>query len=77
MEQSIENAKIELIQWLTTVQDSSIIEKLKDLRKAETKDWWNDTSEAERKSIELGIADADAGNLNSNSEAEKTYGKWL
>ena len=48
-----------------------------DLRKNETKDWWNDISDAEKKSIEIGLSDADNGKLKSNSEAEKIYGKWL
>lgn len=34
-------------------------------------------SEAEKKSIELGLADAEKGNLKPNSEAKKIYGKWL
>lgn len=77
MDINIQNAKIELIQWLTTLEDSSLIEKIMELRKKETKDWWNDLSEAEKKSIEAGMSDADDGKLNSNSEAQKIYGKWL
>ena len=77
MDINIQNAKIELIQWLTTLEDSSLIQKIMDLRKNETKDWWNDISDAEKKSIEIGLSDADNGKLKSNSEAEKIYGKWL
>lgn len=74
---NIQNAKIELIQWLTTLEDSSLIQKIIELRKNETKDWWKDISDAEKQSIELGISDAENGKLKSNSEAEKIYGKWL
>lgn len=77
METSIQTAKIELIQWLTTLDNSDIIQKIIDLRKTETEDWWNEISDVEKKSIESGISDADGGKLNSNSEAEKVYGKWL
>lgn len=77
MEMDILNAKIELIQWLTTLEDSSLIQKILDLRKTESKDWYSKTSAAEKKSIEKGIKDAEEGNLKSNSEAEKIYGKWL
>ncbi|MBF8148931.1 hypothetical protein ITJ86_03430 [Winogradskyella sp. F6397] len=77
MEPNIQNAKIELIQWLTTLEDSSLIQKIMDLRKNETKDWWNEISDAEKESIEIGLSDADNGKLKSNSEAEKIYGKWL
>lgn len=77
MEINIQSAKIELIQWLTTLEDSSMIQKIMDLRKSETKDWWNEIPESERESIELGLVDAENGKLNPNSEAEKIYGKWL
>ena len=69
--------KIELIQWLTTLEDSSLIQKIMDLRKNETKDWWNEISDAEKKSIETGISDVDNGKLKPNSDAERIYGKWL
>ncbi|NJB81927.1 hypothetical protein [Wenyingzhuangia aestuarii] len=74
---NIQNTKIELIQWLTTLNDKSLIEKILELRKSETADWWNEISESEKKSIEKGIIDADNGNLNSHSEARKVYEKWL
>ncbi|MCB9032419.1 MAG: hypothetical protein H6553_01125 [Chitinophagales bacterium] len=77
MESNLLNAKIELIQWLTTLEDSTLIQKIIELRKNETKDWWNEISEDEKESIELGIADAENGNLQPNSAAKKVYGKWL
>lgn len=49
IETNIQIAKIELIQWLTTLEDSSMIQKIMDLRKSETKDWWNEISESEKK----------------------------
>ena len=69
--------KIELIQWLSTVEDKSVIEKISNLRKEETLDWWNDISAVEKKSIEKGIEDADSKKLTSHSEARKLYEKWL
>lgn len=77
MEINIQNAKIELIQWLTTLEDDSIIQKIIDLRKKETKDWWSDLSDTEERAIQKGLEDAENGNLKSNSEAKKIYGKWL
>ncbi|NIJ45278.1 hypothetical protein FHR24_001717 [Wenyingzhuangia heitensis] len=74
---NIQNTKIELIQWLTTLNDKSLIEKILELRKSETTDWWNEISESEKKTIEKGILDAENGNLNSHSEARKVYEKWL
>ncbi|GAB5464766.1 MAG: hypothetical protein Kapaf2KO_02020 [Candidatus Kapaibacteriales bacterium] len=77
MEINIQNAKIELIRWLTTLEDISLIKKIMDLRKNDSKDWWNEISDAEKKAIEAGIADAENGKLRPNSEAKKIYGKWL
>lgn len=77
MEVNIENTKIELIQWLTTLEDSDIIQKILDLRKSESTYQWDNLSNTEKRSIELGLADAQKGNLSPNSEAEKIYRKWL
>jgi hypothetical protein len=74
---NIQNKKLELIQWLSTIEDSTIIEKIMDLRKKESKDWWNSISESEKESIEKGLNDADAGKLNPHSNARKLYEKWL
>ena len=77
IELNILNKKLELIQWLSTIEDSSIIEKIMDLRKKESKDWWNSISESEKESLEKGLLDADAGKLNPHSNARKLYEKWL
>lgn len=77
MELDIQKKKIELIQWLTTLEDSSIIQKILDLRIKESKDWWEEISEEERKSIDKGISEAEEGKLKPHSEAKKIYGKWL
>lgn len=72
-----QNKKLELIQWLSTIEDSTIIEKIMDLRKKESKDWWNSISENEKESIEQGLKEADSGKLNPHSNARKLYEKWL
>ena len=77
MEANIQNIKIELIQWLTILDDNSLIQKILELRKNQTRDWWTEISELEKASINKGISDAENGNLNSHSEARKVYEKWL
>jgi len=74
---NILNQKLELIQWLSTIEDSSVIEKFMDLKKKESKDWWNSISESEKESIALGLKDAESGKLNSHSKARELYEKWL
>jgi len=71
------NKKIELIQWLSTLEDNSIIEKLLKFKKEETKDWWDSISEVEKESIEKGISDADNNKLEPHSNVRKIYEKWL
>ncbi len=75
---TIETKKIELIQWLSTTEDLNIIDKVLDLMISERKkDWWVNTSNSERISIEKGISDADNGKLNAHAKAREIYGKWL
>lgn len=77
MKTQLLNKKIELIQWLSTLEDNAIIEKLMKFRKDETNDWWNSISEIEKDSIEKGLNDANEKKLEPHSEARKIYEKWL
>lgn len=52
-ELQIQNKKLELIQWLSTIEDLKFLEKISDLiSHKRNKDWWNEISDAEKKSIE-------------------------
>ena len=77
MDINLQNKKIELIQWLSTLNDVSLIDKLVKIRETEKTDWWNEISAAEKQSIEKGLLDADDGKLTSHSTAKKIYEKWL
>ncbi len=77
MEATIQDQKIELIQWLSTLEDAGTIEKLIQLRDADKTDWWSSISEAERYSIEMGITDVNANQLRSQAEVKAIYEKWL
>ena len=77
MDIKIQNKKIELIQWLSTLNDEYIIEKLMELRQKEKSDWWKEISKEEKESIEKGIEDSKSENLKSHSEVKKLYDKWL
>ncbi|HMR87233.1 MAG TPA: hypothetical protein PKD51_03725 [Saprospiraceae bacterium] len=71
------NQKLELIQWISSIDDVSVIEKIEDIRKNETVDWWNTISENEKNSIMKGLTDANEGKLNPHVKARKLYEKWL
>jgi len=77
MEMNLHAAKLELIQWLSTIDNPSIIEKIKAIRDNEKEDWWENLSAQEKESINKGIEDADAGNLKDHAQARNMYGKWL
>jgi hypothetical protein len=77
MESKILNKKIELIQWLSTLEDKVVIEKLIKFRKEESTDWWDSISDEEKKAIESGLNDADKNNLILHVTVRKTYEKWL
>ncbi|WP_166334248.1 hypothetical protein [Sphingobacterium chungjuense] len=69
--------KVELIQWLSTLEDQEIIEKLMKFKEQETKDWWDVISSEEQLSVEKGISDADSGNVKPHATARRLYEKWL
>ncbi|SMD35111.1 hypothetical protein SAMN04488029_2347 [Reichenbachiella faecimaris] len=61
MSTQLENKKLDLIQWLASVEDDNILNQLIAIREKETSDWWIEISENEKQSIELGLADAEKG----------------
>lgn len=71
------NKKIELIQWLSTLEETAIIEKLFQFKRDETQDWWENISKEEKASIEKGISEANEGKLEPHATTRKIYEKWL
>jgi predicted transcriptional regulator len=61
--------KLELVQLIINTQKPLTLKKVEDLLKRENdSDWWDELSEAERKSIESGITEAENGELIPNEE---------
>lgn len=77
MSTQIENKKLDLIQWLASVEDDNILNQLLEIREKETSDWWLEISKEEKDSIEKGLADSEEGNLKPHADARKIYEKWL
>jgi hypothetical protein len=46
---------LELIQWLTIIEDSSLINQLMEVRRVNQTDWWDLISDEKTKSIEDGM----------------------
>ncbi len=73
----IQAEKLKLIEWLKSLSDQSIIEKLKLFKDnlSDKTDWWETLSEDEVKSIDEGIKDIEEGRTKPHSEVIKKYGK--
>ena len=77
MENQVLHKKIELIQWVSTLEDAAIIDKLVAFRESEDSEEHLQISEAQQQSIHKGIKDADAGKVLPHSEVKKMYEQWL
>ncbi len=64
-----------MIEWITNIQDSRLLDKL--FKMAEKSDWWNEISEAEKRSIEKGLINIKEGKTVNHSIARKRYEKYL
>jgi predicted RNase H-like nuclease len=60
MATSIQERKLELIQWLSLIDDVSLLDKVSDLKEQSARDWWDEITDAERESISQGLQDAEA-----------------
>ncbi len=68
--------KLELIEWLTKLEDDETIQYLKIVKdsKSTEHDWWDDLSENEKRGIERGLKDIEAGRVVSHEEVKSRYG---
>jgi predicted transcriptional regulator len=60
---NIQLEKLELMKQLLETENPSIIEAIKAIFKKEKKDFWDELTQEQKEEIELGIAEADAGNV--------------
>jgi len=72
----IQAEKLNLIKWLTEVNEPSVIERFIALKKEQTVDWWDDISNDEKAEIEEGLAQADRGEVFSHEEVMQKYQQW-
>ncbi|PWE00907.1 hypothetical protein [Marinilabilia rubra] len=68
--------KLELIEWLTKLEDDETIEYLKVVKdsRSENKVWWDDLSGEEQEGINRGLKDIQDGRTFSHEEISKRYG---
>ena len=71
-----EAIKLELIEWLTKLDDIETIEFLKIVKdsKSGKNDWWDDLSQSQKEGIERGLNDIQNGRTVSHEEVKNKYG---
>lgn len=71
-----EAIKLELIQWLTTLDDNVTLDYLKIVKDSNdtASDWWHDLSAEQKSGIERGLKDIDADRVHSHKEIKLKYG---
>ena len=72
----IQVEKLNLIKWLTEVEEPSVIKQFIALKNEQQKDWWDEISEDERAGIEESLAEADRGDVLSHEEVMAKYQKY-
>lgn len=57
---NIEARKINLINWISSIQEDSILEKVEKIQQ-EKADWWDSTSKTDKQCINEGLEQLDKG----------------
>jgi len=74
----LDSEKLEIINWIVSLSDESIIHKIKLLKEQDKNiDWWDEISDAEKASIKRGLKDAKADKVVPHEEVRKKYEKYL
>ena len=68
--------KLELIEWLTKLEDDETIQYLKVVKdsKPGNHSWWDDLSEHQKQGIEKGLNDIDEKRITPHDEVKNKYG---
>lgn len=76
---NIQTEKLNLIEWISKLNDTRIIDKLKELKDdySKSKDWWDTLKKEELDSINKGLKDFEEGRTHSHDTARKIYEKHI
>lgn len=67
----VKAVKLELVQKILETREESILEQIRLVFEQSTLDWWELTDEEEKKAIEEGLAQLEAGEAISHEEVSK------
>ena len=76
---NIQAEKLNLIEWISRLNDTSIIDKLKNIQNdySKSQDWWDTLNKEELDSINRGLKDFEERRVHSHDSARKIYEKYL
>ncbi|HPK10158.1 MAG TPA: hypothetical protein PK246_07485 [Saprospiraceae bacterium] len=76
---NIQTEKLDLIEWISKLNDASVIDKLREIKNdySNSKDWWDSLKKEEIDSINRGLKDIEEGRTHSHETALKIYEKYL
>lgn len=57
----IQAEKLRLIEWITSLNDASVIDQIIALKSSKELDWWDSLTKEQKEDIEAGISDLDSG----------------
>ncbi|MCV2486109.1 hypothetical protein OD917_14330 [Flavobacterium sp. SH_e] len=73
---NLEARKYQFIQELVKVEDERVLEKLELVLKANQNDWFDELSESEKAEIQIGLDQAEKGEVVSHEDVMKRFSKW-
>jgi hypothetical protein len=76
---NIQTEKLNLIEWISKLNDISIIDRLKRIKEdySNSKDWTDTLKNEEIESINRGLKDFEEGRTHSHDTARKVYERYL
>ncbi len=76
---NIQTEKLGLIEWIISLNDLTVIEKIKNIHDDYSKsvDWWNEISIDDKESIVRGLADISNNKVHNHETVRKVYEKYL
>ena len=75
---SIQAMKLEVIEWITKLEDQRLLETLLSLKQSSKEsDWWKDLTLEQVQSIERGISDHESGRTMTGEQFWKDHEKEI
>lgn len=76
-EASLDTKKVDIIQWVSQIQDKSVIDDLQAYQQFYSQSINNPISQAEETALSKGLDDLENGKMRPHADALAIYGKWL